>query len=544
MKYWFKNSIIYSLNVDSFQDGNGDGCGDFKGLTDRIEYLSAIGVHTVWLLPFLQSPLMDNGYDVSNYYQINSQLGTIGNFVNFLDVADEHGLRILMDLPLNHTSDQHPWFQEARKNPDSPYRNYYIWAKEKPENAGENVIFPGQQDSNWKWDDAAEAYYYHTFYHFQPDLNYANPRVMQEVRQIMHYWLRLGVSGFRIDALPHMIREKGSIKFKDPFHIVRSLVNFVEEIKTDGVLLGETDVPPKEYKDYFGRNNRGVQMQLNFYLAEYLFLALAKRDRSALDYALKILPQPGTFHQFANFLRNHDELDLERLSESDRNIVLERFAPKEEMRIFGRGIRRRLAPMFNNDRKIIELANSLLFSLPGSPVVRYGDEIGMGDDLTQKGRSSVRTVMQWSEKKNAGFSDANERELFKPLIKNGDYSYKKVNMEAQYRHPDSLLNWTIKLFRTRTRCVELGRGYFHLLDTGNPAVFAHYARLKDALVVAVHNLGDKEEEVQLDLGEDKVYRLIDVFGDSIYDDGEKEGNVKIHPFGYRWFRGEVVNRKF
>lgn len=544
MKYWFKNAIIYSLNVDAFQDGNGDGCGDFKGLADRLEYLSAIGIHTVWLLPFLEIPFKDNGYDVSDYYQIDSRLGNMGNFVDFLDIADEHGLRVIMDLPLNHTSEEHPWFQEARRNPDSPFRDFYIWEKEKPANADEHVAFPGEQESNWKYDEEAGAYYYHTFYDFQPDLNYANPRVMQEVRQIIYFWLRLGVSGFRVDALSHMIREKGSVHFKEPFLIVRELTRFVEEIRTDGVLLGETDVLSAEYQKFFGEHESGFQMLLNFYLSQYMFLAFAKQERAPLDYALNILPKTNSFQQFANFLRNHDELNLERLSESERNRVFEKFAPQENMQIFGRGIRRRLAPMFDNDRKQIELANSLLFSLPGSPVVRYGDEIGMGEDLSQKGRNSVRTVMQWSAEKNGGFSTANAKDLFKPLIKKGEYSYERVNVEAQYRNSDSLLNWMEKLFRVRTRCLQFGRGDFRILDTVHPAVFAHYAKLKDEVAVAVHNFSEEEVVVQLKMGVDQLQRLVDVFGDAIYEEQDDENTIKINPLGYRWFRARVENEKF
>ncbi len=544
MKYWFKNAIIYSLNVDAFQDGNGDGCGDFKGLRDRLEYLSAIGVNSLWLLPFLKTPYKDGGYDVSDYFQVDSRLGTMGNFVEFLDMADEHGLRVIMDLPLNHTSDQHPWFQEARKNPDSPYRNFYIWSKEKPEETAEKIMFAGQQKSNWKYDEEAEAYFYHTFYEFQPDLNYSNPRVRQEVRQIMHFWLRLGVSGFRVDALPHIIRQKGSVKLDDPFKIVREFTQFVEEIKNDGVLLGETDVAPADYKNYFGEHGNGFQMLLNFYLANYIFLAFAKKERAPLDYALGLLPDANSFEQYANFLRNHDELDLERLNESERNKVFEAFAPEENMQIFGRGIRRRLTPMLNNNRKMIELANSLLFSLPGSPVVRYGDEIGMGDNLSLKGRNSVRTLMQWSAKRNAGFSNVDEKDLFKPLIKEGDYSYTKVNVEAQYRHPDSLLNWMEKLFRVRTRCLEFGRGDFHILDTGHAAVFAHYGKIKDEVAVAVHNFCEEEVTIHLNMGKDKVQRLAEVFGDAIYEDEANEGSITINPLGYRWFRAKVENEKF
>ena len=538
MRYWFKNTVIYSLNVDSFQDGNGDGCGDFKGLADRLEYLASIGIKTLWLLPIFKTPYKDNGYDVSDYYHIDDRLGTMGGFMDFMDLASEHSLRIILDLPLNHTSIQHPWFQEARKNPDSKYRNYYIWSKEKPKNEDPKLIFGNQQGGNWKYDEEAEAYYYHTFYDFQPDLNYSNPEVRKEIRRIMHFWLRIGVSGFRIDALPHMIRSKGPVLIKDPDKIVKEFRQYVEEITCEAILLGESDVEPKKYSDFFGHDNK-FQMLLNFYLANYIFLALAKKEKAPIEYALDMLPRTNSFQQFGTFLRNHDELDLERLNDSERKQVFKAFAPDENMQIFGRGIRRRLAPMLGNNRKLIELAYSLLFSLPGSPTIRYGDEIGMGDDLSLEGRKSVRTVMQWSNEGNGGFSSAPEKELVKPIIKEGEYGKDMVNVEKQFKDRDSLLNWMMKLIRMRTKCLEFGRGEYLILDTGHPGVLGHCSKIENEIAIALHNLTHQEVTIELDMGKNNVKRLVDVFGDANYEFLNGSRKIKLNPFGYRWFQGRI-----
>ena len=538
MRYWFKNTVIYSLNVDAFQDNNDDGSGDFMGLRDRLEYIASIGIKTVWLLPVFKTPFQDNGYDVMDYYSIDERLGTMGDFMDFMSMAGEHSLRIILDLPLNHTSDQHPWFQEARKHPDSKYRDYYIWSKEKPENEDEKIIFGEQQEGNWKYDEEAEAYFYHTFYDFQPDLNYANPEVRKEIRRIMHFWLRLGVSGFRIDALSHMIRSKGAIEIDDPDRIVRQFRQYAEEISCEAVLLGETDVAPEKYSDFFGHDNK-FQMLLNFYSANYIFLAMAQQKKDPIEYALKKLPRTNDFQQYANFLRNHDELDLERLTEEERQTVFEAFAPDENMQIFDRGVRRRLAPMLGNNRKLLELAYSLLFSLPGSPVIRYGDEIGMGDDLSLEGRKSVRTVMQWSKETNAGFSEVPREQLIKPVIEEGPYGKEKVNVEEQFKDVDSLLNWMMKLIRMRTKCLEFGRGNFVVIETNHPGVLCHCSRMGEEIAVAVHNLTGKEAVIKLDLGEHKVKRLVDVFGDGNYDLLNGSRKIEINPHGYRWFQGRI-----
>ena len=539
MRYWFKNTTIYSLNVDSFQDGNGDGCGDFIGLRDRLEYLASIGISTLWLLPIFKTPYLDNGYDVRDYFQIDERLGTMGDFMDFLDMAGEQNIRIILDLPLNHTSDQHPWFQEARKDPNSKYRDFYIWAKEKPENEEKKLIFGDQQSGNWKYDQKAKAYYYHTFYDFQPDLNFANPEVRKEIRRVMHFWLRLGISGFRVDALSHMIRSKGPTHhINDPDKIVKEFRQYVEEITCEAVLLGETDVDPKKYGDFFGHDDK-FQMLLNFYSTNYIFLALAKKEKAPIEYALNMLPRANNFQQYANFLRNHDELDLERLDKSERNIVFDTFAPDENMHIFDRGIRRRLHPLLHNNRPLVELAYSLLFSLPGSPIIRYGDEIGMGDDLSLEGRNSVRTVMQWSAEEGGGFSSAAEKKFFKPLIKEGEYGKDVINVEEQFKDDKSFLNWMIKLIRMRIKCLEFGRGRYQIIDTGHPGVLGHCSILEGEIAVALHNLTEEEVIIEADLGEFEVKRMVDVFGDDNYELLNGSRKIKLNPLGYRWLQGRL-----
>jgi maltose alpha-D-glucosyltransferase/alpha-amylase len=404
-------------------------------------------------------------------------------------------------------------------------------------------MFAGQQAGNWKFDEEAEAYYYHTFYDFQPDLNYANPEVLREVRQVMHYWLRLGVSGFRVDALPHIIRNKSSLqKIPQPFEILNKFRQYVEEIKSDAILLGETDVDPSAYSRYFKEEGR-FQMLMNFYLANYAFLSLARKEKAPVEFALNMLPQADIFQQYANFLRNHDELDLEQLNESERQQVFDAFAPKENMRIFGRGIRRRLAPMFDNDRRRLELSYSLLFTLQGSPIIRYGDEIGMGDDLSLKGRDSVRTAMQWSDEQNAGFSSASPEDLKVSLIRKGKYGNQKLNVDQQFNDRDSLLQWMMLLCAIRKKCFEFGRGDFNLLDTGHKAVLAHYSRLDKRISLAVHNFSEEEVQVEIKLGDDDVKRLVDVFGDADYDLLKYGSKININPLGYRWFQGVVAKRK-
>lgn len=533
---WYKNAVIYSLDIEAYLDSDKDGVGDFKGLKHRLNYLSGLGINCVWLLPFYETPNKDNGYDVKNYFQIDPRMGDMGDFAEFVDEAEEVGIRILVDLVVNHTSIEHKWFQEARKSKDSPYRKFYIWADEKPENHADHVIFGEEQgNSNWKYDEEAGAFYYHTFYEHQADLNISNPGVRDEIKRIMHFWLKLGISGFRIDAAPHMIRQKGNEKFEDdPHQVFRDFRSFIETQKRDAILLAEVDVEPKKYKDYFGNEDQ-MTMLFNFYLNNYIWLAMAKGEAAPLEKALKALPKNQEKEQMANFLRNHDELDLERLTDEERDEVLETFAPEENMRIYGRGIRRRLPPMLNNDRKRMELAYSLLFTLPGTPVLRYGQEIGMGEDLSLKERESVRTLMQWTDGKNGGFSEAPKNKLVRNIISEGPFGYEKVNVIEQHRDPSSFLNWIARTINTRKETPEFGWGEYEVLKIEDKEVLGHIRKSPKGIALAIHNFSDKEKTVKLQLDESETFT--DIYGDRKYEKFDPETQeLKIAPHGYRWLR--------
>jgi maltose alpha-D-glucosyltransferase/alpha-amylase len=536
-KYWYKNAVIYSVHVESFMDGNGDGIGDFKGLTRSLDYLAGLGVTCLWLLPFFPSPNRDHGYDIADYMNIDNKYGSLGHFVEFLDAAEEAGIRVIIDLVLNHTSVDHPWFQEARRDRNSKYNNYYIWLDEKPENAHEDIIFAHHQDGNWEYDELAGRYYYHTFYQHQPDLNITNPDVQEEIRYILHFWLKLGIAGFRMDAVPHMLRNKGKAKFKgDPFQFLRDIRSFVEEQRKDAILLAEVDTEPEKYEDYFGKGNQ-VQMLFNFYLNNYIFLALARKSGRPVAKALKDLPQMSIKEQMGTFIRNHDELDLERLTNKERQEVFKAFAPDENMKIYGRGIRRRLAPMLDNNRARIELTYSLLFSLPGTPVLRYGDEIGMGDDLSLEERNSVRTVMQWSIEPHGGFSASKRQQVPLPVIEDGKFGYKKINVHEQMRNPNSLLNWIERVISVRKECKEFGWGTYELIRTNNQSVLAHCCYWEKGHAIAVHNFNDKACVVKLSMTKEQADHLIECFSDRRYDAFDpKSKSMKLGPFGYRWFR--------
>ncbi|WP_433631340.1 alpha-amylase family protein [Halomicrococcus sp. NG-SE-24] len=389
---WYQDATVYSVDLKAFRDADGDGIGDFQGLTESLDYFSRLGIDCIWLLPFYPTPGRDNGYDVMDYYGVDSRLGTLGDFVEFVRAAESRGIRVVVDLVVNHTSDQHPWFQAAREDPDSKYRDFYLWADEEPDlHPDRGPIFPGEEDHVWSYDEAADAYYYHRFYHFQPDLNVANPAVREEVKKIIGFWLELGVDGFRIDAAGLLTQTKGLAEgpLDDPHGFLREMREFVSRRRSDAVLLAEADRPPAELGEYFGDGDE-MHLLLNFQLNARLVLALARGESAPLAYVLDELPDPPEGAGWANFLRNLEELNIGALTEAEQADVYEAFAPDEDMRIYDRGIRRRLAPILDGDRDRIELAYSLLFSLPGTPVVVYGDEMGMGEDLNQPGRFAVR----------------------------------------------------------------------------------------------------------------------------------------------------------
>lgn len=536
-KYWYKNAIIYSLDVETFKDSNDDGTGDFEGLKGGLTYLSSLGVTCIWLLPIFDTPNRDNGYDVKDYYKIDPRLGDLGHFAQLIDAAEEVGIRILIDLAVNHTSVEHDWFQKAREDKDSKYRDYYIWVDEKPEDPDPNMMAEeGEKGTSWKYDKKAKAYYFHSFFPHQPDLNISNPDVQEEIFRIMHFWLKMGVSGFRIDAAPHMFKEKGRMDFEgDPHEIFRRFREFVETQKPDAILLAEVDLDPNQYEKFLGDEDQ-MHMLFNFYVNNFLFLAFAREEATPLAKAMERMPEISEKEQLAVFLRNHDELNLSKLSKIEQEDVFNAFAPKEEMRIFGRGIRRRLASILGNNRKKMELAHSLLFTLPGTPVLRYGEELGMGEDLSMEGRSSVRTVMQWSNEKNGGFSNAPTDKLIRNVISGGEYGYEKVNVSDQHRDPDSFLNWISKAIDYRKEFPEYGWGKCTIIDTGNPNVLGHYIKSDKGIGIAFHNFSDKEQVIEFNVEIDEdLQDIIDTFGNKRYERFDPdEGKIPLSPYGYRW----------
>ena len=528
---WYKNAIIYCLDVETFQDSDGDGVGDFKGLTSRLDYLWSLGVTCIWLLPFYPSPNRDNGYDVTDYYGVDERLGKPGDVAEFLHGAEQRGIRVIVDLVVNHTSDQHPWFQAARSDPNSRYRQFYVWSDEKPAGADEGVVFPGVQESTWTFDEKAGAYYHHRFYKHQPDLNIGNAEVRDEIRRVMGFWLALGVSGFRVDAAPFLIELPPTYEGEgDPFSYLDDFNEFLVWRKGHAILLAEANVTHEKVLEYFGEGDR-MQMIFNFYLNQHVFLALARGEVEPIVRALKKQPEIPPAAQWANFLRNHDEIDLGRLTEKERQECFAAFGPEPHMQIYERGVRRRLAPMLGGDRRRIELAFSLAFSLPGTPVLWYGDEIGMGDDLNLPERNSVRTPMQWSAGENAGFSEAAAHRLARPVIDDGEYDYREVNVVAQHRDPGSLMNWMERLISMRKECPEFGWGQVDILDSGHADVLAVCSTWENSSVLTLHNLGEKRRTARLNVGSE----LIDWFGNRAYAAPEDD-SIELDPYGYRWFR--------
>jgi maltose alpha-D-glucosyltransferase/alpha-amylase len=536
---WYKNAVIYCLHVGTYMDSNGDGVGDFQGLMRRLDYLHGLGVTAIWLMPFQKSPCRDDGYDISDYYAVDPRYGTMGDFVEFTHGAEQRGMRVIIDLVVNHTSDEHPWFQDARRDPHSQYRDWYVWSKRKPPQAKKGMVFPGVQKTTWSWDKEARLYYFHRFYDFQPDLNTSNPRVQAEILKIMGFWVQLGVSGFRMDAVPFIIATKGAGAKKpvEQYDMLRDFREFLQWRLGDSIILAEANVLPATDLEYFGDEGERMQMMFNFQVNQNLFYALAAADcRPLVKAMMKTKPRPATA-QWGLFLRNHDELDLGRLSEEQRATVFRAFGPEKEMQLYGRGIRRRLAPMLQGDRRHLELAYSLMFTLPGTPVVRYGDELGMGDDLSLPERSAARTPMQWSTEPHAGFTKSDRPIL--PVIDKGPYAYEHVNAAVQRRDPHSLLNWTERIIRMRKEVPEVGWGDFEVLDTGSPAVLGMRYDWRNNSVLFLHNLGDQPREIAFRTGLRGVEaRLLVNLLTEQHSHADERGRhqVLLEPYGYRWYR--------
>lgn len=522
-------------------DGNGDGVGDFEGLSSRLEYLHSIGVDTVWLAPFQPSPNKDNGYDISDFYGVDPRHGSSGDFVAFMHRAKKLGIKVIIDLVVNHSSDQHPWFKNACSAKDARYRDWYVWRDKKPATWNEGMVFPGVQERTWTFEPKTRSYYFHRFFHHQPDLNTDNPEVRKEIERIMGYWLELGVSGFRVDAVPFILESPVTESKKKPklhFEYLEEMRRFLQWRSGDAVLLGEANVLPKESEKYFGENGQGIHLMFNFYANQYLFYALATGDVAPFIKALEQTRNTGMTSQWAVFLRNHDELDLGRLKDHERQKVFEKFGPDKHMQLYDRGLRRRLAPMLGN-RQQVELAYSLMFSLPGTPVMRYGDEIGMGENLDLPERDAVRTPMQWANETNGGFSRG--KKLVHPMIDEGYYSYKHTNVEDQKRDPDSLLNWMVTMIRLRRQCPEIGIATWDIIPLKQEHVLAMRYRGKHNMLLIFHNFSESPVEIELTARQAGHERLTDL-RNHIVSDVSAGGKhvISLDGYGYRWFEmGEL-----
>jgi trehalose synthase len=537
---WWKNGVIYCLDVETFLDWDGDGVGDMAGLVERIDYLAGIGVSTLWLMPFHPSPDQDDGYDVTDFYGVDPRLGSLGQVVEVVRTARDRGMRVIIDLVVNHTSDRHPWFRAARKDRDSPYRDWYVWADDPPEDPQLTETFPGDQGGVWTYDRAAGQHYLHRFYEHQPDLNVANPAVREEIARIVGFWLELGVSGFRVDAVPFLIELDGieGAPSVDPHRYLKELRAFVQRRRGEAILLGEVNLPPKQQREFFGdEDGDELNLVFNFTVMQRIYLALARHDATPVERALADLPPVPFDSQWATFLRSHDELTLDQLSDDERQEVFDAFGPDPDMQIYGRGLRRRLPPMLDGHPQRIRMAYSLLFSLPGTPVLFYGEEIGMGENLDLPGRMAVRTPMQWSDEPGAGFSPANPRR-FPSRLTGGEYGPLAINVAEQRRDEDSLLNWFERLIRRRRETPEFGLGRWSVIANDAPAVLTHRCDWDGSTVVAVHNFGAEPCRLELPLADVDdavgVIDLLDGFSERPLDEGVLQ--LTVDGYGYQWLR--------
>jgi trehalose synthase len=540
---WWKSAVIYCLDVETFVDWNGDGVGDFVGLSERIDHLAELGITCLWLMPFYVSANRDDGYDVIDHYGVDPRFGTHGDLVELIRTARDRGIRVIVDLVVNHTSDRHPWFQEARKSKDNPFRDFYVWRADTPPDTSDKVMFPDEEESIWEYDERTGEYYLHYFYRHQPDLNIINPRVRDEIAKIMGFWLQLGVSGFRIDAVPYMIDTDGiaaeqSEELSEPHGLLRSIRAFIDRRSGGALALGEVNLPYEDARRFFG-DGHGDQLAMlfDFTLNQRLFLALARKSAQPLVEVLRARPEIPRNCQWGNFVRNHDELSLSQLDDAERDEVFAAFGPEPRMQIFERGLRRRLAPMLEGDPEWIRMVYALAFALPGTPVLYYGEEIGMGENLEIPGRGAVRTPMQWREDLNGGFSTAPASALVAPLTE-GEFGPAQVNVAAQRRDRDSLLAFFSLLIARYRECPELGWAPLNILDQPHEAVLALCSSVDDATVVTLHNLSEQSLDVPLQLENASAdHELIDLFEMArIPVDADGSAVVELGRYGYRWLR--------
>ncbi len=539
---WWKNAVLYCADIETFYDWNGDGCGDIRGMTERIEYLADLGITCLWLMPFYPTARKDDGYDITDFFSVDPRLGNLGDFVELVRTAKAHGIRVIVDFVMNHTSDAHPWFKSARRSVDDPYRDYYVWTDTEPPDTSKDVVFPDQEDSLWEHDPKTGQWYLHHFYKHQPDLNIANPAVQEEISRTLGFWLQLGVAGFRVDAVPFLFARDGAPDDPgsfDPYEYLGDVRNFVTRRVGDAVLLGEVNVPYKDQKAFFGGpDGDGLNMQFDFIGMQNIYLSLARGDARPLAKALRQRPALDITSQWANFVRNHDELTLDKLSDSERQEVFDAFGPDPDMQLYNRGLRRRLPAMVGGDEHRMRMVYSLAFSLPGTPVLFYGEELGMAENLDVAGRFAVRTPMQWTSGANGGFSRAAKRRLPRPLP-DGLYGPERVNA-ADQRHDHDSFWWFIRdLIYTYRQQPEIGWSTVDVLKQPHRAVLAHACREASGwTMIGLHNFGDQSVLVPLDVAEappgSVLVDMLDGRAEHPLDQGRVE--MPLDPFGYRWLR--------
>ncbi|HET6764829.1 MAG TPA: maltose alpha-D-glucosyltransferase, partial [Longimicrobiaceae bacterium] len=539
---WYKDAVFYELHVKAFQDSNGDGVGDFRGLIERLDYVRDLGVDAIWLLPYYPSPLRDDGYDIADYYGINPQYGSVEDFQAFLDAAHAAGLKVIADLVLNHTSDQHPWFQRARRAPKgSPERDFYVWSDTDEQYADVRIIFTDTEPSNWTWDPVAQQYYWHRFFAHQPDLNWDNPAVKEAMFQVMEFWLERGLDGFRADAVPYLIEREGTIceNLPETHDILKEFRARLDRNYPGRILLAEANQWPDDVRPYFGDGDE-FQMAFHFPLMPRIFMAVRQGIRKPIVEIIQRTPAIPDDCQWCMFLRNHDELTLEMVTDEERDYMYGEYARDPRMRL-NLGIRRRLAPLMDNDRRRIELLNSILFTMPGSPIVYYGDEIGMGDNIWLGDRDGVRTAMQWSLDRNGGFSRAEAARLFLPVITDSVYGFQAINVEAQQRSPYSLLNWMKRLIQVRKAHHAFGRGTIEFLEPENPHVLAYLREHEGDTVLVVNNLSEQAQAVQLDLSRFAGRTPVELLGNTPFlPVDETPYALTLSPYGFFWFALRTV----
>ena len=534
---WYKDAVIYELYVRAFYDSNADGHGDLPGVIAKLDYLKDLGVDCLWLLPTYPSPLKDDGYDIADYYDVISDYGTLDDFKQLLEEAHARGIRVITDLVLNHTSDQHPWFQSARSDPDSPYRDYYVWSDTDQKYKETRIIFLDTEDSNWAWDDQAGMYFWHRFYSSQPDLNYDNPAVRKEMMNVMKFWIDMGIDGFRADAVPYLYEREGTNceNLAETHAYLKEIRRFMDQNYPNRLLLCEANQWPEDLRPYFGDGDE-FHMGFHFPIMPRIFMSLRREDPLSIIWILNRTPPIPDTCQWCLFLRNHDELTLEMVTEDERHWMWEEYAPEPRMRL-NLGIRRRLAPLLDNDRRKIELANSLLFTLPGSPVIYYGDEIGMGDNIWLPDRNGVRTPMQWDSTPSAGFSEADPQDFYSPVVDRDPFGPDRVNVADQQSDPTSLFNTMRRMIAVRKAHSAFGWGSFTWVTCDSPSVAAYERLYQDERLLIVNNLASAQQAVNVTVSGVQSAQPVDLLsGEKVPDIQSEKLSLTLEPYQYVWLK--------